>query len=145
MIKRSLYLLAVTALVSAAAATQAMAGSCCGCADTCASPAQIQIWGLSPTYVVNQGPVFSGPGFYTAPTYEGEVSTADYPYFGYGNYPRLYRRYWEGAMPARPHRFEEFERHEGGVTYRRGFGPRAITMSHEERWIARGHRELRYR
>lgn len=162
MIKRSLYLIAMTAFVSAAAATQAMAGSCCGCAYTCGSPAQIQIWGLSPSYVVNQGPVFTGPGFYTSPTYEGEVSTVDYPYVGSPDYPfysrpydggryaepfrhRLYHRYWEGVFPARPHHFGMLERREGGVFYRHGFGPRAITMSREERWIARGHRELRYR
>jgi len=162
MIKRSLYLLAMTAFVSAAAATQAMAGSCCGCAYGCAPPAPIQVWGLSPSYVVNQGPVFTGPGFYTSPTYEGEVSTVDYPYVGRADYPfyshpydgglysdpfrhRPYHRYWEGAIPARPYHFGVLGRHEGGVFYRQGFGPRAITMSREERWIARGHRELRYR
>ena len=148
MIKRSLYLLAMTAFVSAAAATQAMAGSCCGCAYGCAPPAPIQVWGLSPSYVVNQGPVFTGPGFYTSPTYEGEVSTVDYPYVGSADYPfysRPYHRYWEGVIPARPRHFAVFERREGGVFYRHGFGPRAITMSREERWIARGHRELRYR
>jgi hypothetical protein len=93
MFARSLSLLALTTLVAAATATQALAGSCCGCAYTCAppAPAQIQIWGLSPTYVVNQGPVYSGPGFYTEPTYEGEVSTADYPYVGIGVFPRHYR------------------------------------------------------
>src|ERR1700730_3429094 len=119
MIKRSLSLLALTAFVSAAAATPAMAGSCCGCAYTCAPPAQVQIWGLSPSYVVNQGPVYSGPGFYTAPTYEGEASRVDYPYVGPRGYPRyerpydggpysdpfrhrLYHKYWEGELPARP-------------------------------------------
>jgi hypothetical protein len=90
MLTRSLALLAATAFISAAAATQAAAG-CCACVYTCAPPAQIQIWGLSPSYVVNHGPVYSGPGFYTWPTYEGEVSTVDYPYVGYGNYPRYYR------------------------------------------------------
>src|SRR6202035_5868898 len=97
MIARSLSLLALTAFVSAAA-TQALAGSCCRCAYTCAlpapvqmRPAQIQIWGLSPTYVVNQGPVYSGPGFYTAPTYEGEASTAGYPYVRYSDYRRYLR------------------------------------------------------
>jgi hypothetical protein len=144
-------LLAATAFVAAAAATPAMAGSCCGCAYTCAAPAplppaQVQIWGLSPQFVVNQGPVFSGPGYYTDPTFEGESSTADYPYVGYGGYPRYYRPYyhrsWEGGLPARAHHFATLTRHEDGVVYRRGFGPRAITMSAGERLIARGHREL---
>src|SRR5258708_7461564 len=86
MFARSLSIIALTAVVSAAAATQAVA--CCGCAYTCAPPAQVQIWGLSPAYVVNQGPVFSGPGYYTAPTYEVETLTSDYPYVGYGGFPR---------------------------------------------------------
>jgi hypothetical protein len=136
MITRTLSLLALTAFV-AAAATQASAGSCCGCAYTCAPPAQVQIWGLSPAYVVNQGPVFTGPGFYTAPTYEGEASTADYPYVGYGSYPRYERPY------ARPHHFSELSRHEADVVYRAGFGRRAITMSIDGRMASRGHREFR--
>jgi hypothetical protein len=137
MITRTLSLLALTAFVAAAAATPAMAGSCCGCAYTCAPPAQVQIWGLSPSYVVNQGPVYTGPGFYTAPTYEGEASTADYPYVGYGGYPRYERPY------ARPHHFAEFSRHEADVVYRPGFGRRAITMSVDGRMASRGHREFR--
>jgi hypothetical protein len=90
MLKRSLALLAATAFITAAAATEAAAG-CCYCVHICPPPAQIQIWGLSPAYVVNLGPVYSGPGIYTSPTYEGEVSTVDYPYVGYGSYPRRYR------------------------------------------------------
>ena len=75
MLRRSLSLLALTVFVSAAAATEAMA--CCGCASTCAPPAQVQIWGLSPSYGVNLGPVYSGPDYYTSPTYEGETSMVD--------------------------------------------------------------------
>jgi hypothetical protein len=160
-------LLAATAFVAAAAATPAMA--CCDCAYTCAAPAQVapaqvQIWGLSPQFVVNQGPVFSGPGYYTDPTFEGESLTVDYPYVGYGNpalsAPRYYRPYdgapaadpfrhrfyhqhWEGVLPERPHHFATLSRHEDGVPYRRGFRPRAITMSGGERLVARGHRDLR--
>ena len=121
---------------------------------------QVQIWGLSPTYMVNQGPVFSGPGFYTAPTFEGEALTVDYPYVGRGDYPRYqrpydggpytdpfshrpYRNYWEGALPARPHHFGVLPRHEAGVVYRQGFGPRAIVMSSDARLASRGHRDFR--
>ena len=161
MFARSLSLLALTAFVAAATVPQALAGSCCGCAYSCAPPAQVQIWGLSPSYVVNQGPVYSGPGFYTEPTYEGEASTADYPYVGYGDYPRYYRPYdggpysdpyrhhiyhrdWLGVLPARPHHFEILERHGSDVTYRRSFGTRGITMmSGDGRWESRGHREFR--
>ena len=145
MITRSLSLLALAAFASAVAAAPAMA--CCGgCDYACAPPAQIQIWGLSPTYVVNQGPVYSGPGFYSSPTYEGETLTVDYPYVG--GYPRYYRPYdggptiepfrhrlyhpyWRGELP---HHFEMLHRHEAGVIYRRGFGPRAITMSKTVHW-----------
>jgi hypothetical protein len=139
MLARSLSLLALTGFVSAAAAAPALAGSCCGgCAYTCAPPAQIQIWGLSPVYVVNQGPIFSGPGFYTSPTYQGEVSTVDYPYVGNGDYPRYYRpydggpyadpfrhrlyhQYWQGALPARPHHFEILHRRDTSTLYRHSF------------------------
>jgi hypothetical protein len=154
MMTRSFSLLAATAFVAVAAATPAMAGACCGCAYSCAPPVQVlppqvQIWGLSPEFVVNQGPVFSGPGYYTAPTFEGESLTVDYPYVGYGGYPRyadpfrhrLYHQRWEGVLPARSHHFAVLPRHEDGVVYRRGFGPRAITMS-GERLVARGHRDL---
>ncbi|HWF94041.1 MAG TPA: hypothetical protein VG291_03685 [Xanthobacteraceae bacterium] len=158
MITRTLSLLALAAVVSASAATQAMA--CCGCAYTCAPPAQVQIWGQSPTYAVNQGPVFTGPDYYTSPTFEGDTLTVDYPYVGPGGYPgyyrpydgggytepfrrRLYHPYWQGALPERPHHFEMLHRHEAGVIYRRGFGRRAITMSNTVRWESRGHRNLR--
>jgi hypothetical protein len=153
MFARSLSLLALTAFVAAAAVPPALAGSCCGCAYTCAQPAQVQIWGLSPSYVVNQGPVFTGPGFYTSPTYEGETSTVDYPYVGYGDYPRYHRpydgglyadpfrhrpyhRYWQSVLPERRHHFEMLREHETGVLYRHGFGPRAITMSRSGHWVA---------
>ncbi len=147
---RSFSLLAATAFVAAAAATPAVAGSCCGCAYTCAPPAlvaptKVQIWGLSPQFVVNQGPVFSGPGYYTAPTFEGESLTVDYPYVGYGGYDpfrhRLHHNYWEGALPG-PQHFAVLSRHEAGVVYRRGFGPRVIAMPAGERLVARGHRDL---
>ena len=157
---RSRSLFALAAFAAAAAATPAMAGSCCGCASTCAPPAQVQIWGLAPSFVVNQGPVYTGPGFYTGPTYEGEVSTVDYPYVGTGDYPRYYRpydggpyadpfrhrlyhRYWQGEFRARPHHFEMLERRETGVFYRHGFGRRAITMSSAEHWGWRSHRGFR--
>jgi hypothetical protein len=166
MIARTLSLLALATFVSAGAATQAMA--CCGCAYICAPPAQVQIWGLSPSYiwgqspsyVVNQGPVFTGPGFYTSPTYEADMLTVDYPFVGPGRYPgyyrpydggaytapfrhRLYHPYWQGALPAGPHRFAMLHRHEAGVIYRRGFGPRALTMSNAVHWESRGRRNLR--
>jgi hypothetical protein len=144
MFRRSLALLALAVFVSAAAATEAVA--CSGRASTCAPPAQVQIWGLSPSYGVNQGPVYSGPGYYTSPTYEGETSTIDYPYVGnsdyrpYGDYRRYdrpdaehmpHRRpypFWQGTLPERPRHLGMIHRHDVGDSYRRS-GPRAITMS----------------
>lgn len=149
MFRRSLALLALTASASAAAAAQAMA--CCGCAYACAPPAPAQTWGLSPSYGVNQGPVYSGSGYYTAPTYEGEASTADYPYVGYGDYRRydfphadplqhrLYYPYWQPTPRERPRHFGTLYRHDTGVVYRYGYGPGAITMSRAGRF----RRELR--
>ncbi len=48
----------------------------------------------APIYIVNQGPVYSGPGFYTVPTYsEGGYAFTPYPYVsGYG-YARTYVPY----------------------------------------------------
>ena len=83
MLRGSLHLLALGALLAGACATPAAAR----CAIACAPPAHLQIWGLSPGYVVNQGPVYSGPGFTTWPTFEGEQSTLGYPYVRYESYP----------------------------------------------------------
>src|ERR1700758_1268135 len=125
MLKRSLALLALGAVALAASANSA-AAQCCSCALPCAAPAPVTIWGLSPVYGVNQGPVYSGPGYTTLPTYEGEASTADYPYVGYeggyGPYPRypfyrpyaggryadplnrhVYRGNWQGVAPGYRH------------------------------------------
>jgi hypothetical protein len=136
---RPLSLIALAAFGAAVASAPAMAGWCCECAYGCAPPPQVQIWGLSPVFVVNQGPVYSGPGFYTSPTYEGETLTSDYPYVGYGGYPR-YRRY--GELPAAPRHFTMLHRHEAAVLYHPGFGRRAITMSIAEHAMPRAHRDF---
>jgi hypothetical protein len=64
-----------------------------------------------PMYVVNQGPVYSGPGIYAVPTYSegGYAYTEPFPYvrsFGYGPYsifqadrPLPYRYYRQGYRP----------------------------------------------
>jgi hypothetical protein len=157
MLRRSLTLIALTAFVSAAAATQAMA--CRGCAYACAPPVPVQIWGLS-SFGVNQGPVYTGPGYYASPTYEGETLKVDYPYVGYGDYQRrdypayeypylepfrhrVYHPYWHSTLPERPRHFGTFYRHEANVFYHHGFGPRAITISGAERWESRNRRDLR--
>jgi hypothetical protein len=122
MLRGSLHVLALGTLLAGTAATDAAAG-CCRCAIRCAPPAQVQIWGLSPGYVVNQGPVYSGPGFTTWPTFEGESVTFGYPYARYESYPgyrpypdfyqpvdagpyfqqRILRRYWPDVAPPQPY------------------------------------------
>ena len=128
MVRHALSIFALTALVSAAATVPATA-QCCGCAYSCAPPAQVQIWGVQPSYVVNQGPVYTGPGFYTSPTFEGETLTANYPAVGYydpfdrGPYDpfrhQLYNPYWPHLPPRHGH-FWRSRRSESGVIYRHG-------------------------
>lgn len=157
MIRNALALFAFTALAATGVAAPA-AAQCCACAYGCAPPAAVQvvpapvqIWGLQPSYVVNQGPVYTGPGFYTSPTYEAETLNADYPVTGYydpfdrGPYDpfrsQLYSPHWPHLPPE--HRVTMLPRPQTGVIYRRGFGPRALTMSGIERH--HGTRDPRYR
>ena len=141
--RHTLSLFALAGLVLLAAATPARAQCCGGCAYTCAPPAQIQIWGLQPGYVVNQGPVYTGPGFYTLPTFEGEALTVDYPAVGHydpfdrGPYDpfrhQLYNPYWPHLAPE----------HGRFRTLHRG-----VTLSSSAPWGAhrsRGYRDLRFR
>lgn len=137
MIRTALCLLAFTALAAAGAVTPA-AAQCCACAGGCAlpapvevAPASVQIWGTQPSYVVNQGPVYTGPGFYTSPTYQAESLTAGYPATGYydpfdrGPYDpfrsQLYSPYWPHLPPE--HRVTMLPRPQTGVIYRRGSAP----------------------
>jgi hypothetical protein len=141
MFRRSLALLALG--FALAAPTSEAAAGCCSCALPCAAPAPITIWGLSPSYRVNQGPVYSGPGYTTLPTYEGEASTYGYPYVGYErgydpypgySYPpylggpyadplrhRVYHGYWGELAPLQP----TFYRH--GLYHH--VGPRVLTVT----------------
>jgi hypothetical protein len=144
MFRRSLALLALG--LALAAPTREAAAGCCSCAIPCWAPAPITIWGLSPAYGVNQGPVYSGPGYTTLPTYEGEASTIEYPYVGYEGgyapYPpyRTYRPY-DGGPYADPLRHHIYHGYWGAgapspypAAYRHGFyrhvaGPRVLTVS----------------
>ncbi len=90
MIERRLCLLAAAAALSLGIAGEARAGCCptCGCGPVIvAQPSQI--------YVVNQGPVFSGPGHHVRPASElmPEVLPGSYPYVGtvYTGYPYGYQ------------------------------------------------------
>ena len=148
MVRHRLFHFALTAIAAAAGATPAAAG-CCGCPPPCPPPVQaealpvpIQAWGRSPMYVVNQGPVYSGPGFYTSPTFEAETFTADYPAVGHydpfdrGPYDpfrhQLYNPYWP-YLPPEHGRF--------------GALHRTATLSSTPRWGAyrsHGYRDPRF-
>ncbi|HLH94918.1 MAG TPA: hypothetical protein VKW08_07355 [Xanthobacteraceae bacterium] len=132
-------LFALAVFVAATAANTASARPCCTCAYGCALPAPppIQIWGLTPSYGVIQGPVYTGPGYYTGPTYQTEVSTAEYPYSGSSDFfdagPNvdpfrndLYHPYWPMLLGLSPRRYHS---HDAGMIYRRGAGARALSPS----------------
>jgi hypothetical protein len=106
MFRRPLQLLALGTVISAAAATQAAAGSCCGgCWSPCVAPAPVVVAPtpvvvqpvvvpVTPVYVVNQGPIYSGPGIMTYPGYFDEWQWPRfYPYVGVDVYAPLYRPY----------------------------------------------------
>jgi hypothetical protein len=93
-------LLALGALVSVGVATPAAA--CCGCAASCApvvlvpQPAPVvlvpQPAYVRPIYVVNQGPVFTGPNVVVGMGVEIDTGPVVYPYVGRHNYqPRWHR------------------------------------------------------
>jgi hypothetical protein len=98
--------LAVAAAVLMAAVSQASAGSaCCNCAVTCVTPGQYipvlevpNVAIVSPYYVVNHGPVYSGPGIVTYPAYAPVVRPWEtYPYDAtYYNYIGV-NRGWYGV------------------------------------------------
>jgi len=139
MFQRSLVLLALG--VALAAPTSEAAAGCCSCALPCAAPAPITIWGLSPMYGVNQGPVYSGPGYTTLPTYEGEASTVGYPYVGYERgydpYPGYTYPPYTGEPYADPLRHQVYRSTWRAAAlptfYRRGFyhhaGPRVLAVT----------------
>ena len=96
MFARPLQLIALGALIVGGVATEASA--CCGwCAAPCGALAPVVAVGpLPPVYVVNQGPVYSGPSLITYPGYFEALAwprfypsvTTHYPlysgYFPYG-------------------------------------------------------------
>jgi hypothetical protein len=94
MTRRSLYSFAVGTVVSLAAAAPAVAGGCCpGQAIACACPDM---------YLVNQGPVFSGPGAFATQVRDlppQPPCCGSYPYVGfvYSGYPYGYYNDWVGA------------------------------------------------
>jgi hypothetical protein len=83
---RPLFMLALGAIASISALTPAAAGGCCNaCGVPCPVPAPVfvvpQPVYVKPIYIVNQGPVYGGPGIVTRPLKKHfNVPLADYPY-----------------------------------------------------------------
>jgi hypothetical protein len=99
---RSIHLMAIGAISLMAQAATPAAASCCNCATTCGASARVAYVPVKTVYVkhrhhrvksyyvVNHGPVYSGPGLITMPGYfeqrtvEFETSHRAYPYVGGG-------------------------------------------------------------
>jgi hypothetical protein len=112
---RPLKLLTLSSIIAAASATHAAAF----CVPPCVAPAPapvavapapiVVVQPAAPYYVVNQGPVYAGPGIVTYPGYFNEVAVPTfYPYVSvdyYLPYPHYYgprvRPAWHGRHPYR--------------------------------------------
>ena len=104
-----LRLFAIGAIALLAGITQAAAGCCppiipnCGCGPV--APVAPPLAVMPEVYVVNQGPVYSGPGPYVTQRnwIEGDqVAPIGYPYVGYVTPPTAPRRYYYGPEMVRP-------------------------------------------
>jgi hypothetical protein len=97
MIRRSLSIAAFAVLSAAAAVSSASAGSPCCCVTPCvyALPPIVvyEPYEMPRIYIVDQGPVYSGPGIYTNPTVVMPRRLPRYPYVSrdYPNYLPPYR------------------------------------------------------
>ena len=104
MIRRSLSIAALAVLSAAAAVSSASAGSPCCCAAPCvvaAPPVVVYApYEMPRIYIVDQGPVYSGPGIYTNPTVVMPRRMARYPYVG-RDYPAYLPPYRAAAAFAR--------------------------------------------
>jgi hypothetical protein len=98
-----LRLFAIGAIATLAGVTQAAAGCCppiipnCGCGPVVAPVAPVAV--MPEVYVVNQGPVYSGPGPYVTQRnwIEGDqVAPIGYPYVGMVAPPTAPRRFYYG-------------------------------------------------
>jgi hypothetical protein len=121
MLRRSLQVLAIGAVTATAAVSQAAAGSCCApCWSSCVTSQYIPVVVVPsvvpvPIYVVNQGPIYTGPGIVTYPGYfDTPVYRAPYPYVGADYYypqyqtwrrpvKRAYRTAYRHRQPLYPY------------------------------------------
>lgn len=99
---------AIGAIATLAGITQAAAGCCpaivpnCGCGPVAPVVAPLAV--VPEMYVVNQGPVYSGPGPYVTQRnwIEGDqVAPIGYPYVGYVAPPTAPRRFYYGPEVIR--------------------------------------------
>jgi hypothetical protein len=88
MIRRLVSIAALATLSAAAAASSANAGGPCCCLEPCvvavpARPVVVYVpYEMPRIYVVDHGPVYSGPGIYTEPTLVLPHRMPRYPYVG---------------------------------------------------------------
>ena len=86
MIRRTLSIAALATLAAVAAVSSAKAGSPCCCFAPCvvaAPPVVVYTpYEMPRIYIVDQGPVYSGPGIYTNPTVVLPRRMPRYPYVG---------------------------------------------------------------
>ena len=86
MIRRTLSIAALATAAAVAAAPSANAGSPCCCPAPCVvAPPPVVVYTpyeMPQIYIVDQGPVYSGPGIYTNPTVVMPWRMPRYPYVG---------------------------------------------------------------
>ncbi len=100
MAKHPLSLIAVSAAALLGAASQAAAGCCPGC--NCAPGTVVEVLVPGPkSYLVDQGPVYSGPGSYVAQIPDRTPRKFPYVGFVFSGYPYGYHDAYVGA----PRRF----------------------------------------
>jgi len=122
MLRRSLQFLALGAVASLGTVAPATAGGCCACASACAQPVQYQyVWkrayvavpvpvAPTPIYIVNQGPVYTGPGFNTVPQIEEEPPLV-YPQRHYVRRHHVHQRTMQVDHPRVVYRDRVVTRH----------------------------------
>jgi hypothetical protein len=88
MIRHAFHLLALGAATTLAAGGEAAAGGCCNCPTPCATEQVVEVveaHAPAPFYVVDQGPIYAGPGIISFPTIRKEYQRiGDYPFIGHG-------------------------------------------------------------
>jgi hypothetical protein len=100
---RYLAVLAIAATVSLGMVSEAPAGACPGFGANCGCGAVIEVAEpcrpVVESYLVNQGPVLSGPGHYLGQLEDPRPQPCCYPYVGfvYSGYP--YGAYGPGGYP----------------------------------------------